>query len=446
MIATPHQACSGNRVWWQFFFGLVFLRACFGMTNTAKTTRARKQKQARAKAKAQRAASRAARPKRVPALPREGTLQHEGEILAASAAFPSADHARKFIRELGVRKKTAAAYLACAKRLDVIARKMGFPEGMRCADAFIIYIACRMKSGHTGGVSTLTYQRSALEFRELCETREPWPDDKEIRDLIKNHNFHGKLTRSARGERMRGALTADLLAAMMDHMDNVLVSIVWIQYWACLRPHEVLGLTIDCLVEGGERILLHTNKKFRSSNAAKTPPTQRKLLCEEARPLIAGLVEEERRGRPNDTHLFSMTASAYRAKLATAITKAKLGLPSQLIFVPHSIRHGRCVDMRMHNEQEGIGILTRDQLDQAGMSRETSTRYCRTNAERIIIATPGEDNDDSSSSDDDASDVLEARRARRKKAPPRPEEDKDDDDDAAAEAVEGVEGDAQAEG
>ena len=370
---------------------------------------------------------------------RAGTVQHQAKLIAASKTFENVDAARHFLRYHSVRESTAASYIACAQRLDEWAKEAGFEAGMRTKDAFIMYAASRAKSGLAGGVSTLTYQRSALEFRERCETNEPWPDDDEIRDLIRCHNYIGKVVRSISGKKLRGALTRRILADVSTHMDFQLFAVVWVQYWACLRPHEVLGLTFNCLIENGTVIVIDTNKKFRKSNAAKTSTSQRKPLCDEAQQVIGPLVERERQGRNGGDRLFSLSAPQYRQKLAAAIKKAKLDLPAQLVFVPHSIRHGRATDMRMENQENMcVSVLTPDQLAQAGMSREVSTRYCRTNDERVLMAMPGETIDDSSSSDEEPDEETPAAREarkRRKAMTRRPEEEPTVDaaDETAAE-------------
>ena len=342
---------------------------------------------------------------RAPPKPKEGSLQFEDEIVAYMKEVTTTDEARKYLRQRGVRAKTAAEYLRCADRLDRAARRAGHAEGMRTADAFIVYIYARLRAGLATANSTLTYQRSALAFREHCEARPPWPDCDEVRALVACHNFAGKLQRAERARTLRGALTKDILDTLK--LEKEMGLIVWVQYWACLRPSEVLGLKVNCIGEHGD-IKIDSNKKYRRTNATTTATSQRKPLCAEAAELVQQVVRLARRGGlGEEDNMFRFSLAEYRKELSAVMKKSKPKLPSQLAFVPHSIRHGRVVDMRLSNGQQPQ-VLTDQQLLQAGMTRVTSMRYGRTNAERVFLASPDEHADDSSSSDESDEDVANA--------------------------------------
>jgi integrase len=285
--------------------------------------------------------------------------------------------------------------MACARRLDAIAVKSGQRRGMRDATVFIKYMYARLRVGVARANSTLTYQRSALAFREKCEGRSPWPDDPEVRELVRCHDFAGKRMAAATKQTTRGALTLDLLEAFVDAASEEMATAVAVQYFACLRINELCSLGVDCLTTGGS-LRIGSNKAFRRTNATKVATTQTKPLDALALSAVRNAQEAARgAGRDGEDPLITIRPTKYRTQFRAAIMRAGISIEG-LDFVPHSVRHGRVADMKA---SAPYGKLTKAQLDLAGMSAATAVRYGRSNEERIerlkeVGPEPESDSDD----------------------------------------------------
>jgi integrase len=245
------------------------------------------------------------------------------------------------------------------------------------------------------GNSTLTGQRPALALREKVEGREPWQDDPEVCELVRYHDYAGKLVTAQTEIQSRGALTLDLLKLVISEAAEIAAALA-VQYFACLRIGELFCLTVDCLSADGV-LHIRTNKRLKAA-ATKERAEQKKPMDEDAIAIIkhAQRIAEEA-GRPSTARLFSFSVAEYRKKFKAAVQKADIAL-EDLVFVPHSIRHGRVTDMKAASP---TGELSEEQLKLAGMSSGTSMRYGRSNQERIDRKRAKVPEEDFSSSDEE---------------------------------------------
>jgi hypothetical protein len=323
----------------------------------------------------------------------------ENEKAVASAMQSTLPQvARGSLIRKGVRDTTDTGYYNAAERADEIAKLAGFEEGMRTEEAFTCYLWARVSTGQARGNSTVTHLRSALAFREKCEGFHPWPDEEHIREMVRCHNYAGKRAHAGEACTMRGALTAELLKSVQQVAEDKIAVAVTVQYHACLRPHEVLSLAVDCLSPGYIRI--DSNKRFRRTNAQKQGPTQRKPVSATAAAVVKVAIQAaQAAGKKGGARIFDMTLDQYRKGFAAAIKKSGIAMDG-LVFVPHSARHGRVADWQAGNAP--VVGLTEEQLAMAGMSRTVSVRYGRSNAERQQIAAGADEPDDSESSEDEA--------------------------------------------
>ena len=320
----------------------------------------------------------------------------EKAMAKAMRNLPHASFAKARIVERGVRDTTRTGYLNAAERADEICKEAGIEEGMRSKEVFTNYLWAKLDTGLARGNSTATYLRSALAFREKTEGRHAWPDDDDVRELVRCYNYAAKLSNGGKAQPMRGALTLDLLKQVMRAAAPNVALALATQYHACLRPHEVLSLTADCL--SADQVRIDSNKKFRRTNAHKVGPVQRKPVSHAAKKILNLAVQRARTAqKAAGDRLFDLSLAQYRKAVAGAIKKSGVAMEG-LAFVPHSVRHGRVVDWREANAPS-IG-LTEEQLALAGMSRGVSIRYGRTNAERMHIANGGEPDDSESSEDE----------------------------------------------
>jgi integrase len=185
------------------------------------------------------------------------------------------------------------------------------------------------------------------------EGREPWQDDPEVCELVRYHDYAGKLVTAQTEIQSRGALTLDLLKLVISEAAEIAAALA-VQYFACLRIGELFCLTVDCLSADG---VLHikTNKRLKAA-ATKERAEQKKPMDEDAIAIIkhAQRIAEEA-GRPSTARLFSFSGAEYPK---AAVQKADIAL-EDLVFVPHSIRHGRVTDMKAASP---TGELSEEQL------------------------------------------------------------------------------------
>ena len=177
----------------------------------------------------------------------------------------------------------------------------------------------------------------------------------------------------------RGALTLDLLEAFVEAASDEMGTAVAVQYLACLRLGELCSLAVDCLTTGGN-LRIGSNKAFRRTNANRVATSQAKPLDEFALRAVREAQEAAKKaGRDGEDPLITIRPKDYRTQFRGAIQRAGIAIEG-LDFVPHSVRHGRVADMKVGAP---LGVLTKAQLDLAGMSAATSVRYGRSNLERV---------------------------------------------------------------
>ena len=93
------------------------------------------------------------------------------------------------------------------------------------------------------------------------------------------------------------------------------------QYHACLRPHEVLSLTVDCL--SADQVRIDSNKKFRRANAHKVGPVQRKPVSHAAKKILNLAVQRARTAQEAaGDRLFDLSLAQYRKAVAGAVKKS----------------------------------------------------------------------------------------------------------------------------
>jgi hypothetical protein len=133
----------------------------------------------------------------------------EKALAKAMRNLPHASFAKARIVERGVRDTTRTGYLNAAERADEICKEAGIEEGMRSKEGFTNYLWAKLDTGLARGNSTATYLRSALAFREKVEGRHAWPDDDDVRELVRCYNYAAKKILNLAVQRARASQKAD---------------------------------------------------------------------------------------------------------------------------------------------------------------------------------------------------------------------------------------------
>ena len=293
---------------------------------------------------------------------------------AIAAAMPATDaEAMHTIADASVTEKTRAGYTAAVSKLNDVARRAGFKDGMSRKTTFLRFLAALLNTDR-GGTSSATYYRSAMAWHQLRESLPRWALDDDVKDAAEAVAYAAR-----KQTKPRGALTFRMLVELRTHFTDEECRMMIAVHWSCgLRAGQLEELKVDCLVDNF--LLLEKDKRFKRKGSVVTEVHWKPLDERGVRVVTLAAQRAREQGRGDRDKLFGTALPRYREKFAEAVKSAgfaDLGLD----FVPHSARHG----FVSHTTAALIPPALQARL---GMAAGTVRRYAETNVSRLKRARP----------------------------------------------------------